>query len=335
MWVAIDAMSGDHGVDPMVLGAVMAVREYGAKVILVGDSSEIEHELKKYSGKKIKENIKTVHSTEVITMADSPSKAVKSKKDASVVIAARLVKEEKAVGFFSPGNTGASMAAAMLILGRLPGVKRPSIASPVPREDGKATVLIDSGANVDVKPLFLVQFAIMGEVYSREILGFINPKIGLLSNGEEDKKGNAQTQETLQRLKKLPYDFVGNIEGRDFFGTGKQVDVITCDGFIGNIALKTIEGTAKSIFATMKEGIMQSNLAKTGALLLKRTFKMIKNRMDYSTYGGAPLLGVNGIVIIGHGSSNARAVKNAIRVTLEFAKNNVNKHITENIKRYS
>ncbi len=329
MWVAVDAMSGDNGTDPMVLGSIMAVKDFGAKVILVGDKTILEKELSRH--RYPKDQIKIQHASEVITMEDSPGKAIRAKKDASVVVAAKLVRDSEAIGFFSPGNTGASMAAALSVLGRLDGVMRPAIAAPIPREDGHATVLIDAGANVDSKPDYLVQFAIMGEVYSREILGTINPKVGILSNGEEDKKGNELTKAVFQRLEKLPYDFVGNIEGRDLFN-GKA-DVVTTDGFTGNIALKSIEGCARVIFKTLKEGILESNLAKTGALLLKPTFKAVKSRMDDASYGGAPLLGVNGITIIGHGSSTFWAVRNGIRVTLEFAQNDVTLRIKENIKR--
>lgn len=331
MWVAVDAMSGDHGIDPMVLGAVTAVKDFGAKVILVGDKSALEKDLSRY--RYPKDHIRVQHASEIITMEDSPGKAVRAKKDASVMVAAKLVRDSEAIGFFSPGNTGASMAASLSVLGRLDGVKRPAIATPIPREDGHATVLIDAGANVDSKPEYLVQFAIMGEIYSREILGTINPKVGILSNGEEEKKGNDLTKSVYHKLKKLPYDFVGNIEGRDLF-TGK-VDVVTTDGYTGNIALKAIEGCARSIFKTLREGILESNLAKTGALLLKPTFKAVKSRMDDSSYGGAPLLGVNGITIIGHGSSSYWSVRNGIRVTLEFAQNDATLRIKENIKRFS
>lgn len=333
MWVAVDAMSGDEGIDPMVLGTAMAVRELNAKVILVGDEAKVEESLRHYPD--IRNSVRIQHASEVITMDDAPAMAVRTKKDASVVVAARLVKDSEAVGFFSPGNTGATMAASLNVLGRLPGVKRPAIGTPVPREDGSATVLIDAGANVDSKPEYLLQFAIMGEVFSREILGVINPQIGILSNGEEAKKGNELTQAAFQKIKRLPYDFVGNIEGRDLFGGGKPVDVAVCDGFTGNITLKAIEGLAKTIFNILKGNIKNSSLAKTGALLLKPTFEAVKSRMDYATYGGAPLLGVNGICIIGHGSSSSWAVRNAIRVATDFAQNDVNIRIRENIKRFS
>lgn len=333
MWMAVDAMSGDHGPTPLVSGAVAAARELDAHVILVGDEKTLDAEISRqsYTG----ENIRVAHASEVITMEDSPAMAVRSKKDASVNIAAKLVASGEALGFFSPGNTGASMAAALAHMGRLSGVKRPAIATPIPREDGMATVLLDSGANVDCKPEYLVQFAIMGEVYSREIMGVINPKIGLISNGEEDTKGNELTLAALHKLRKLPYDFVGNVEGRDLYGTGKQVHVVVCDGFVGNIMLKTIEGLAKTIFSSLKKNINASALAQGGALMMKPAFMAVKNRMDYATYGGAPLLGVDGVCIIGHGSSSARAVRNAIRVGMEFGQKNVTGRIAENIKRFT
>jgi len=195
-------------------------------------------------------------------------------------------------------------------------------------------VLIDAGANVDSKPEYLVQFAIMGEVYAREILGIINPKLGLLSNGEEEGKGNELTSQTFPRFAKLPYDFTGNVEGKDLFGMGRPVDVVVCDGFTGNITLKSIEAAAKAIFSTLKDSIRESSLAKTGALLLKPAFQAVRSKMDYASYGGAPLLGVDGIAIIGHGSSSAWAVRNAIRVTLDFACNDVIMRLRENIRRF-
>jgi len=332
MWMAVDAMSGDHGPVPIVQGAVQAARTLDAHVILVGDGAVLEAEMHRqgFSG----ENIRIEHASEIITMDDSPAMAVRQKKDASVNVAARLVADGKAMGFFSPGNTGASMAAALAHMGRSKGVKRPAIATPIPREDGTATVLLDSGANVDCKPEYLVQFAIMGEVYSREIMGVINPKIGLISNGEEDTKGNETTLSAFNKLKKLPYDFVGNVEGRDLYGTGKQVHVVVCDGFVGNIMLKSIEGLAKTIFSSLKKNINASAIAQGGAILMKPAFLAVKNRMDYATYGGAPLLGVAGVCIIGHGSSGARAVMNAIRVGFEFGQKNVTGRISENIQRF-
>lgn len=333
MWVAIDTMSGDHGPESCVHGAVQAIRDFDAHVLLVGQEQILEDLLKRNPCDK--DRVEIVPADDVIAMDESPSRAVRNRQNASVVVAARLVNERKAVGFFSPGNTGATMASALLQLGRIKGVDRPPIASPLPREDGGVTVLLDAGANVDCKPDWLVQFAIMGEIYAREILGIKEPRLGLLSNGEEDKKGNEMTIKAHEKLRKLPYNFIGNVEGRDIYGGQRQADVVVTDGFTGNIVLKATEGLAGSIFNILRGQIAASGLAQAGAFLLKPTLADIKKRMDYAEYGGAPLLGVNGTCIIGHGGSNATAVKNAIRVVLEFARRDVNARIRENIKRYS
>jgi glycerol-3-phosphate acyltransferase PlsX len=335
MWIAIDAASGDLGYEPIVNGVGMAVKELSAKVILVGNKDILADLVSRHAGLSISENVTIEHADEVVGMSDQPARAVKAKPDSSIMVCGRLVKNKKAIGFFSPGNTGASMAAALFMLGRLPGVKRPVIVAPLPRYDSGATALLDAGANVDSKPEYMVQWAIMGEVYSREILGVIQPAIGILANGEEDNKGNELTQSVFNMLKKLPLNFIGNVEGRDLFGYGKPVDVVVCDGFVGNIVIKTIEGTAKAIFKTLKNNIESSNLAKTGAMLLKPTLTAVKGQMDHSNYGGAPLLGVDGIVIIGHGSSNAWSVRSAIKTTLEFAKHKINQKIIENIQKFA
>ncbi len=326
-------MSGDLGPETAVHGAVQAIREYDAHVILVGHEKTLEDLLKKNPCDK--DRVEIEPADDIITMEDSPSRAVRNKPNSSVVVAARLVHERRAVGFFSPGNTGATMASALLNLGRVKGVERPPIASPLPREDGGVTVLLDAGANVDCKPAWLVQFAIMGEIYAREILGINEPRIGLLSNGEEDKKGNELTIKTHEKLKKLPYNFIGNVEGRDIYGGLRQADVVVTDGFTGNIVLKATEGLAGTIFNILRGQIADSGLAQAGAFLLKPTLADIKKRMDYAEYGGAPLLGVNGTCIIGHGRSNATAIKNAVRVVLEFARRDVIARIQENIKRFS
>ncbi len=333
MWVAIDTMSGDYGPEPAVHGAVQAVRDYGSKIILVGDPKVITGLLKRFPCDS--SHIQIEEANEVITMNDSPAQAVRSRPNSSVVVAVRLVKEKKAVGFFSPGNTGATMAAALLGLGRIKEVDRPAIASPLPRQDGGTTVLIDAGANVDCKSNWLVQFGIMGEAYAREILGIINPRVALLSNGEESKKGNSTSLDAYKKLSELPYNFVGNIEGRDLYGGKRAADVVICDGFIGNIVLKATEGLAGSIFNILLQGIAGSQLATAGAFLLKPVLQQVKKRMDYTEYGGAPLLGVNGPAIIGHGSSNATAFKNAARVVQEFAKKDITGVIAENIKRFA
>ncbi|MBE7412057.1 MAG: phosphate acyltransferase PlsX [Leptospiraceae bacterium] len=332
MWVAVDAMSGDYGPAQIVDGAVDAVNQYGYKVVLVGKEEELSEELLKHDYDTSK--IRIVHASEVIGMNDSPSTAVRTITDSSIVQSVQLVANRECVGVFSPGNTGATMAASLLYLGRIQGVLRPPIAAPIPREKGNPLLLLDAGANVDCKPEYLAQFAVMGEIYAREIFSIQKPKIGILSNGEEDKKGSALSLKTFEILKKLGLNFVGNVEGRDLYGSGREVDVVVCDGFIGNIVLKATEGLAKSIFNVLKQNIQGSSLAQTGALLLKPSLAMMKKRLDYAEYGGALLLGVNGICIIGHGGSNSLAVKNAIRVVIECAKNEVNTRIAENLIKY-
>lgn len=332
MWVAVDTMSGDLGPIPLVEGSIDAINEYGYSVVLVGQEEILGELILRYGFDSTK--LKIVHASEVIDMNDSPSIAVKTKPDSSIVQSMQLVASRECVGVFSPGNTGASMAAALMHLGRIPGVLRPPIAVPLPQQDGDTMLLLDAGANVDCKPEYLVQFALMGEIYAREILGIPKPKIGILSNGEEDKKGNSQSLKVFDILKFLPINFVGNVEGRDLYGSGKDVDVVVCDGFVGNIVLKATEGLAKSIFNVLKKNIEDSSIAKTGALLLKPTFKAVKKRLDFEEHGGAVLLGVNGTCIIGHGTSTAIATKNAIRVVVECARNDVNVRIAENLIKF-
>lgn len=332
MWVAVDTMSGDLGPIPLVEGSIDAINEFGYSVVLVGQEEILGELILRYEFDSTK--LKIVHASEVIDMNDSPSIAVKTKPDSSIVQSMQLVASRECVGVFSPGNTGASMAAALMHLGRIPGVLRPPIAVPLPQQDGDTMLLLDAGANVDCKPEYLVQFALMGEIYAREILGIPKPKIGILSNGEEDKKGNSQSLKVFDIMKFLPINFVGNVEGRDLYGSGKDVDVVVCDGFVGNIVLKATEGLAKSIFNVLKKNIEDSSIAKTGALLLKPTFRAVKKRLDFEEHGGAVLLGVNGTCIIGHGTSTAIATKNAIRVVVECARNDVNVRIAENLIKF-
>jgi len=327
-YVAVDAMSGDLGPRPAIEGTVQAVREWNIPVILVGNEEILRRELKKYEYDK--DLIIVENATDVIQMDESPSKAVKERTNASVVVCANLVKKGEAIGFFSPGNTGASMAAALFYIGRIPGVHRPCIASPIPREDGGTTILVDSGANVDSKPEWLVQFALMGSLYAKEMFGISNPRVAVLSNGEENKKGNVVSVQAAEQLAKLPINFIGNIEGRDLYGgTPRYADVVVCDGFVGNVVLKATEGLASTIFRILLKGIEDSPLAKTGAFFLKPVLNEIRKRMDYSEYGGAPLLGVNGACLIGHGSSNAKAFKNAIRVCYDYAEKQISYKIQE------
>lgn len=333
MWVAVDVMSGDYGPEKIIEGSVNAVNQDGAHVVLVGREEEIGEILLKFDYDTTK--VKIQHASEIIDMNDSPSIAVRTLQDSSVVQATQLVADKTCVGMFSPGNTGATMASALLYLGRVPGVLRPPIAAPIPQENGPPMLLLDAGANVDCKPDYLAQFAVMGEIYSKLIFNISNPKVGILSNGEEDKKGNTVSLKAFEMIKKLPLNFVGNVEGRDLYGSGKDVDVVVCDGFTGNIVLKATEGLSKSIFNVLRESIKQSSLAQTGALLLKPTFAAIKKRLDYAEYGGALLLGVDGVCLIGHGSSNALAVQSAIRVVNECAKHQINDRIATDIKKYN
>ncbi|ABJ79506.1 Fatty acid/phospholipid biosynthesis enzyme [Leptospira borgpetersenii serovar Hardjo-bovis str. L550] len=332
MWIAVDVMSGDYGPEKIIEGAVNAVNQDGANVVLVGKEEEVGEILLKFEYDTSR--VRNQHASEIIDMNDSPSIAVRALRDSSVVQATQLVADKTCVGMFSPGNTGATMASALLYLGRIPGVLRPPIAAPIPQENGPPMLLLDAGANVDCKPDYLAQFAVMGEIYSKLIFNISNPKIGILSNGEEDKKGNAVSLKAFEMIKKLPVCFVGNVEGRDLYGGGKDVDVVVCDGFIGNIVLKATEGLSKSIFNVLRESIKQSSLAQTGALLLKPTFGAIKKRLDYAEYGGALLLGVDGICLIGHGSSNALSVQRAVRVVTECAQRQINDRIAADIKKY-
>ncbi|MCB1189241.1 MAG: phosphate acyltransferase PlsX [Leptospiraceae bacterium] len=332
MWVAVDVMSGDYGPVELIKGSVYAVNEYGCSVVLVGDEEQISEILLGYEYNSDK--IRVLHSTEIIGMDDAPATAVRSMQDSSIVKAVKLVRDRECVGLFSPGNTGATMAAALMFLGRVPGVYRPPIAAPIPQENGTPLLLLDAGANVDCKPEYLAQFAIMGEHYVREIFGIPKPKIGILSNGEEEKKGNSLTTKTYSILKKLPINLVGNIEGRDLYGGGRDVDVVVCDGFVGNVVIKSTEGLAKSIFNILQTQIEHSTIAKTGALMLKSSLQTIKKRLDYAEYGGATLLGVDGVCIIGHGASNSIAAQNAIRVAVESARSEVNVRISESLIKY-
>lgn len=329
MRVAIDAMGGDHAPEEIVLGAIEAVREYNCEVVLVGDEHKIQQVLEKHNATGIPQ-IFVHHASEVIEMHEHPAAALRKKKDASVVVATRLVKEKDCQAVISAGSTGAAVAAALLGLGRIKGIERPSIATPIPNLTG-TTVLLDSGANVDSKPRHLVQGAIMGSLYSQYVLGVDSPRVGLLNIGEEDTKGNEQTLATYPLLQKLhTIQFIGNVEGRDIpKGT---VDVVICDGFVGNVVLKFGEGLSSAIMQLIKEAIYSSGLlAKMASLLVLPALKGLKKKMDYAEYGGAPLLGVEGGCIICHGSSKAKAIKNAIRVASEFTEKKVVEHIRTNI----
>jgi glycerol-3-phosphate acyltransferase PlsX len=317
-------MGSDRAPKPEVEGAIQAARHYGVRVLLVGRESQIRAELDRHPT-AAHLPLEIVHADEVITMEDKVGQAVRAKRDSSMRVGLRLVRDASASGFVSAGNTGAAMATAKMVLGTLPGVDRPALAAVFPTALGTAAVLLDVGANVDCKPENLEQFAVMGEIYSRSIFGLRRPRVGLLSIGEEEGKGNELTREAFRLLKALPLNFIGNVEGRDLYNG--QVDVIVADGFVGNVALKTSEGVATLVRYVLKESLRSTITRQVGYLLSRSAFADFKKRLDYSEYGGAPLLGVKGLCIIGHGSSNANAIKNAIRVAAEFSERNINAKI--------
>ncbi len=319
--IAVDAMGGDNAPAIEVEGAIQAAREFRARILLVGQEERIRAELERQgvpNPRQQRLHIEIVNATEVITMDDPVAQSVRRKRDSSIRVAARLVREGKAHGLVSAGNTGAVMATAKLVLGTLPSVDRPALAGIFPTLKGKGTVLLDVGANAECKPEHLEQFAIMGTTYSRSILGVADPRVGLMSIGEEDIKGNDLTKETQALLKETPVHFIGNVEGRDIF-TG-EVDVIVCDGFTGNVILKTSEGLVKVMMQLLRTELAQTILTQTGAILSQQAFRSVKKRLDYSEFGGAPLLGCKQVCMICHGSSSVKAIRNAIRVAKEFYK---------------
>jgi len=322
--IAVDAMGGDHAPKSEVSGVIQAARAFPVRVKLVGREDVLRKELDHHPGWRSLP-IEIVHASEHITMEDSAAKAVRLKKDSSIRVASRLVRDGHAAGVVSAGNTGAVMATAKMVQGMVPGVDRPSLAATLPTKTGRPCVVLDVGANVDSTPEMLVQFAVMGEIYSRVIMHAADPKVGLLSIGEEDQKGNELTKAASPLLRALPIQFVGNVEGRDIYRGG--VDVVVCDGFVGNVLLKTSEGVADMIKSLLKESMSATFSAKAGAYLARHAFADLKKRTDYSEYGGAPLLGVKGVCLICHGSSNANAIKNAVRVAAEYAGGGINSRI--------
>ncbi len=329
MFIALDAMGGDNAPQSNVEGAVLFAKEYKTGVYLVGDENILREELKKAGGEGLP--IEIVHAPEIIGMDEPPSIAVRKKRNSSMYIAAKLVREGKAQAFVSAGNTGAAMAVSKFVVGAAEGIERPGIAVAFPTKKGKPTVLIDVGANVDCKPKHLVYFAVMGHTYIKEILKITdNPKIGILSIGEEEGKGNELVKDTYPLLKGTNLNFVGNAEGRDIF-TG-DFDVIVCDGFVGNVVLKTSESLGTIIVEMIKEEVKKSLITKIGALLMLPALKRFKKKADFAEYGGAPLLGTKGTCIITHGRADAKAIKNALKVASEFEKTHFNDKLKENIK---
>ena len=322
--IALDAMGTDKSPEPEIRGAVLACRSLSVRLHLVGPEAKLRPLLVNYlAGERLP--IEIIHASEQIGMDEKAANAVRSKRDSSMRVGLKLVREKKVAGFFTAGNTGAAMATAKMVLGALPGVDRPALAAVLPTSSGSPCVLLDVGANVDCKPQNLEQFAIMGEMYARSVLKIANPRVGLLSIGEEESKGNDLTREAFPLLKQLPIHFIGNVEGRDIYNGNAHV--VVCDGFIGNVALKTSEGLTRLVRDMLKESLTKTVTAQVGALLSRKAFNAFKMRVDPAEYGGAPLLGVRGVCIIGHGSSNERAIFNGIRVAAEFAETGVNERI--------
>ena len=330
--IAVDAMGGDHAPRTEVEGAIRAARTLGVGIILVGREELLREELARHDGARFLP-IQIVHASESVSMEESAAKAVRGKRDSSIRVACRLVRDGQAAGVVSAGNTGAVMVTAKLVMGMLPGVDRPGLASAFPTLSGRPVVLMDVGANVDCSARMLAQFAVMGDIYSRVIFHGENPRLGLLSIGEEEHKGNDLTRKAFGLLKTLPVNFIGNVEGGDIY-TG-DIDVIVCDGFIGNVALKVSEGLVEMIKHMLQESLEATIAGKIGYVLSKAAYADFKKRLDYSEYGGAPLLGVHGVCIICHGRSNANAIKNAIRVAAEFSSGQINNRIEKELQRWS
>jgi phosphate acyltransferase len=330
--IAVDAMGGDKAPVPEVAGAVLAAREYGHRILLVGDGPAVEQELGTHDSVGDLP-ITIVHASERITMDDHAAKAARGKKDSSMHVCARLVATGQADGFLSAGNTGACMAIAKMVIGKVPGVDRPALSGVFPTHKGTPVVVVDVGANVDCEAEMLKQFGLMGEVYSRCVLKIQRPRVGLLSIGEEEHKGNALTHDATPLLKSLPINFIGNVEGRDIFSG--RVDVIVCDGFVGNVALKVSEGLSEMIRRMLRESLEATVTRKIGYALSRSAYRDFKKRVDYAEYGGAPLLGVKGVCIICHGRSDSNAIKNAIRVAADSASSNMNQRIEEELRDFA
>src|SRR5580693_2653811 len=324
--IALDAVGSDKAPEPEIRGAILACRSLPVRVHLVGPEPELRDLLDEYLGD---EDLPIVihHASERIGMEEKAAHAVRSKRDSSMRVGLKLVREGKAAGFVTAGNTGAAMATAKMVLGAMPGVDRPALATPMPTSKGNPCVLLDVGANVDCKAYNLEQFAVMGEMYARSVLKIHKPRVGLLSIGEEETKGNDLTREALPLLKALPINFIGNVEGRDIFNG--HADVIVCDGFVGNVALKTSEGIGRFVRDVLRESLTKTVTAQVGALLSRKAFNEFRHRLDYREYGGAILLGVRGVCIIGHGSSNDVAIYNGIRVAHEFCRSGANASIEQ------
>jgi glycerol-3-phosphate acyltransferase PlsX len=329
--IALDAMGSDKSPEPEIRGAILACRLLPVRIHLIGPERRLRPLLAKQMRRLGERHlpIKIVQASESIGMDEKAAQAVRAKRDSSMRVGLKLVREGTVAGFITAGNTGAAMATAKMVLGTLPGVDRPALVAVLPTSTGKPSLLLDVGANVDCKPKNLEQFAVMGEMYARSVLKIARPRVGLLSIGEEEGKGNELTRDAFPLLQQLPIHFLGNVEGRDIYNG--HADVIVCDGFIGNVALKASEGLARLVRESLRESLTSTVTAQVGALLSRKAFNAFKKRLDQSEYGGAPLLGVRGVCIVGHGSSNDRAIMNGIRVAAEFSQANVNAHIEQGL----
>ena len=330
MRIALDAMGGDNAPEITVAGAVRAARELSAEIVLIGQQAAIEQVLSAYP--KRPANLSVVHAPEVIGMEESPAASIRKKRESSITIGVELLKEKQVDAFVSAGNTGAVVAATTLLVGLLPGVERPGIAIPLPGLKGE-TLLIDVGANIDPKPMHLLQYALMGEAYVRCVMGKARPTVGLLNVGEEETKGTDFIKETYGMLEASGVNFVGNVEGHDIFSG--EFDVIVCDGFAGNIALKTAESFANAITLLLKRSLAKSPITRLGAWLARDAFRQLRAEIDYAEHGGAPLLGVDGISIIAHGSSSGKAIKNAIRVAHGSVRGELNRNMVDALNNYA
>jgi glycerol-3-phosphate acyltransferase PlsX len=326
MRIVLDAMGGDHAPEVVVEGGVMAAREYNIEVVLVGPQEVVDAELAKHDTAGL--SLPVVHASQVIEMTDEPSMAARKKKDSSMVVGMNLVKNGEADAFTTAGNSGGALAAALFRLGRIKGIKRPALSTVFPTQKGLCFIS-DVGANTDCRPVYLLQFGIMASAYAERVLGIPNPRVGIVSTGEEEGKGNILVKEAFKLLKKSDLNFIGNLEGKDI--PAGLADVVVTDGFSGNVVIKLSEGVAALLMQVMEEEIKKRPMAVLGALLAKGALREVKSRLDYSDYGGAPLLGVDGVVIVGHGRSNAKAIKNMVRVGKEAVEKGMLEALREGI----
>ena len=332
MKIVVDAMGGDHAPAIVVDGAVQAAQDLGLEIVLVGQGAAVEAELARHDTTGL--GLAVHHASQVIEMDEHPAAAVKAKKDSSMVVGMELIKRHEADAFFTAGNSGGALAAALFRLGRIKGIKRPALSTIFPSETPQGyCFVLDIGANADCRPEYLVQFALMGSAYAERVLGVPNPRVAIVSNGEEEGKGNQLVQETVPLLKAGGFNFVGNAEGKDI--PRGHADVIVTDGFTGNVIIKLAEGVSKFLLDVLRTEITSSNVSKVGALLARPAFDEVKSRLDYREYGGAPLLGVDGVVIVGHGRSDAKAIRNGIRMAAQAVENGVLDAIKQGVTYHS